>query len=407
MCASVQEVLGPVAASTAMQRVRPAAVLLSALLLCSAACLTLSARSPGEVGIQGIPVCPAGFPACGMHGCYTPLLSKCDPNNGCISVKILSQLSALVRFGTGAAAHAGACPIGFANTCGQSTFCAMGELCVGGVCQQASSSSQSFTALKVRDSPAAARAACLAARYGSTACAGDTSDLAVVDCNTIGVASIAGIFCFQSQLFNCAVQPGGSATYSCRGIAGVAQAVGEVWNTTLNTAAKVADQVADALAKSEVEHVTSAIGGQAGTLATIGGVPMVVSDPLGSTDGSSGSGSSSAKEVLKAGANAALGSLGQAYRDKGQPILQPLFQGLASMVNNATHNLLNKTGDGIVELGESAKSAIEKRLQPTFDLGRPPIRDAAGGLHVPKLLLTLVSAVQKGAVGLPMAEQEK
>jgi hypothetical protein len=179
-------------------------------------------------------------------------------------------------------------------------------------------------------------------------------------------------------------------------MAGVAQAVGEVWNTTLNTAAHVAAEVADAIANAEVEQVTYAAAAQAGSMPSVGGVPLVLSDSVdsSSSDGSSSSSSSSsssAKEVLRAGANAALDTFSQAYRDKGQPILQPIFQGLANIVNNATHGLLNKTGEGIVELGESAKLAVEKRFQPTFDLGKPPIKDAAGNVQAPRLMLLLVS----------------
>jgi hypothetical protein len=183
-------------------------------------------------------------------------------------------------------------------------------------------------------------------------------------------------------------------------MAGVAQAVGEVWNTTLNTAAHVAAEVADAIANAEVEQVTYAAAAQAGNMPSVGGVPLILSDTVdssSSSDGSSSSSSSSAKEVLRAGATAALDTLSHAYRDKGQPILQPIFQGLANIVNNATYGLLNKTGEGIVELGESAKLAVEKRFQPTFDLGKPPVKDAAGDVQAPRLMLLVVSVWIAGA----------
>lgn len=365
-------------------RRRAAAARLSvvALLLCQAAVGCLAAHGPGSVGLKGIPVCAAGLDACGMHGCYTPLLSKCDPNRGCISVKLLTQLSAFVRFGSSAAEHAGACPIGFANTCGDE-YCGMGEVCAAGVCQ--SSSPAIFTAHKVGNSVASAKAACLAARYGSTACAQDSTDMVPVECNGIGVPSVKGIFCFQSQLFNCAVQPGGSATFTCRGIAGVAQAVGEVWNSTINTAAQVAADVADAIAKQEQEQVVAAASANKARVAMTGGVPLVLADsgPGGSSgssggDGTPGGGSGGAGsrgEVWRVGANAALGSLSHKVRDRlapeGGPILQPIFANLAHMVNNASKSLLNITAEGVAE---SAKS----RYQSTFDLGPPPIRDAAG-----------------------------
>jgi hypothetical protein len=66
------------------------------------------------------------------------------------------------------------------------------------------------------------------------------------------------------------------------------------------------------------------------------------------------------------------------------------------MVSNATHSLLNKTADGVVSVAESAKSAFGVGRQTTFDLGPPPIKDAAGGLTLHTLTLLLVSGEGKG-----------
>jgi hypothetical protein len=219
-----------------------------------------------------------------------------------------------------------------------------------------------------------------------------------VECNSIGVASIKGIFCFQSAQFNCGVQPGGSATFTCRGLAGVAQTVGEVWNTTINTAAKVAEEMADAIAKRE-QQAAAAARAKAGS-----STPLVLAGPVAPTTTSSsskhssvahGDGSSSGDGVVvggnggqawRAGANAAL----EAVRD------QPFFQNLAHMVSNATHSLLNKTADGVVSVAESAKSAFGVGRQTTFDLGPPPIKDAAGGLAAHTATLLLVSGDVQG-----------
>lgn len=369
-----------------------AAVPLALLLVFSHAASALRfARGPGPIvglgqEIRGIPVCPVGLPACGMHGCYTPLLTKCDTHNGCISVKILSQLSALVRFGGSPAESAGRCPIGFANACG-SQFCDMGEVCVGGNSCQSSSATPLPPAAKAGTSAAAKKAACIAARRTASVCSSDTSDLEVVDCNGIGVASIEGVTCFQSQLFNCAVQRGGSATYTCRGIAGVAQVVTEVWNSTINTAAAMAQEMADAIAKQEQEQAAAqeASGGD--------GVPVVLSDTLGSGSSRGGGIEGTAQELWRAGKEVALDKLNHAVHDKGQPLLQPIFQNLAHMVNNASKSLLNITAEmGSVAADGSGKILGILPRPPTFDLGPPPIRDAAGELGPQHpLLLLLVS----------------
>lgn len=373
---------------------RRCAAVLSVLLLCQAVSHTLAARGPEHVGVQGIPVCPVGLPACGLHGCYTPLLTKCDANNGCISAKILSQLSALVRFGSSNAETAGACPIPFVNACGDQ-YCGMGEICSAGVCLSSSSQQQLSTGM-VGHSKAAAKAACQAARHGCSLCAGDSSEMVIVDCNQIGVAAIKGIHCFQSQLFNCAVQQGGSATFTCRGIAGVAQAVSEVFNTTINTAAAVAEQVAGAIAKEEaqLQQQHAAQAATAGSMTSQ--VPVVLADTVSSSSsggrdsyGLGGGSSSISPNAWRAGANAALGTISHAVRDKGQPLLQPIFQNLANMVNNASKSLFNIT----TEMGtaNSSKPVMGfAHATPAFNLGPAPIKDAAGALpqHTPLLLVS-------------------
>jgi hypothetical protein len=223
----------------------------------------------------------------------------------------------------------------------------------------------------------------------------------VMECNGIGVPSVKGIFCFQSQLFNCAVQPGGSATFTCRGIAGLTQAVTEVWNSTINTAAQVAADVADAIAKQEQQQAVAAVTANKAQLAATGGMPMVLSDAV-TPQGGASSGGSSSGEVWRVGANAALGSLSHVVREKfapeGGPILQPIFEKMAHMVTNASKSLLNITAEGVNGVAEGAKSKYQ-----TFDLGPPPIRDAA---DVPRATCVLLVSVVYGVVsGFGCAER--
>lgn len=128
------------------------------------------------------------------------------------------------------------CPIKYINSCG-STYCGVDEGCLQGVCVPATSTngSQPLTATLAQAAGVTADMSaldtCRAARKALEACAEDTTQLAVIDCNSIGVGTVPGVTCLQSHLFNCAAGPGFSPYYSCRALAvigdAMSQAVGD------------------------------------------------------------------------------------------------------------------------------------------------------------------------------------
>ncbi|KAF6243636.1 hypothetical protein COO60DRAFT_150070 [Scenedesmus sp. NREL 46B-D3] len=202
--------------------------------------LVLGSTWSALAAAEGIPICAPGLLSCGTAGCYSSLLTNCMEWQGkrqCQPIGILQQLSLMVS-----ASNTRRCHMGYVNTCG-TDFCSNDELCSMQGCvlmPTTNGSSAAAAAAAMRQAGSSPRDMCYAARSSSAACRGDSSDLQKVPCNSIGVALVPGVTCFQSTLFNCAASEFQEIVHTCRGLAMVADAVREVINSTV-AAAEAAD----------------------------------------------------------------------------------------------------------------------------------------------------------------------
>lgn len=175
---------------------------------------------------HGFPVCAPGLLSCGTAGCYSGILTRCVRGQ-CQGIlgSLLSGSTATSR-----------CPVNYLNTCGN-TYCGVDEGCLKGVCMPVTSGNCSQPLTNTLAEAAGVTAdmsaldSCRAARRALEACAQDTTQLVVIDCNSIGIGTVPGVMCLQSRLFNCAAGPGYSPYYNCRGLAvlgdAISQAVGD------------------------------------------------------------------------------------------------------------------------------------------------------------------------------------
>lgn len=294
---------------------------------------------------KGIPFCAPGLLSCGTAGCYSNLLTNCVELGGtqqCQPIGILQQINLLVS-----ARVESKCHVGYINKCGED-YCSNDELCTLQGCvpmqppapSNSTADASAAVALQVLDTRSP-REVCHNARDASAACSTDMSDLTKVPCNTVGVASVDGISCFQSTLFNCAAG-NGDVVSTCRGIALVAGAVREALNMSSANATQLP-----------------------GINATL---PQDVT--IASASNSNHSTNSSG-------------------------LLLPLFEGLADMVNNVSNSLFNISIPSFTARNASGSGSSSSRSSGgSFSLQPPPgIGNAAESSRVGYLTGLLVSSL--------------
>uniref|UniRef100_A0A383W6S0 Uncharacterized protein n=1 Tax=Tetradesmus obliquus TaxID=3088 RepID=A0A383W6S0_TETOB len=221
---------------------------------------------------------------------------QCQPNG------ILQQLNLMVS-----ASADRRCPMGYLNTCGKD-FCSNDELCSMQGCvqmQAANSNNAAAAAAAMWQAGESPEVLCYAARSTSAACKSDSSALQPVPCNSIGVASVPGVACFQSTLFNCAASEFREVVHTCRGLA------------------MVADAVRDAINSSVAAHEAHvAAGANASTAA--------VAAAAAAADGDDGDLVEEPRRPRR-----------QRRPELDQPLLQPVFEGLANVVSNVSKSIFN------------------------------------------------------------------
>ncbi|WIA34019.1 hypothetical protein OEZ86_012401 [Tetradesmus obliquus] len=294
----------------------------------------------------GIPICAPGLLSCGTSGCYSSLLSTCMEWQGrkqCQPNGILQQLNLMV---SASADHK--CPMGYLNTCGKD-FCSNDELCSMQGCvqmQAANSSNAAAAAAAMWQAGESPEVMCYAARSTSAACKSDSSALQPVPCNSIGVASVPGVACFQSTLFNCAASEFREVVHTCRGLAMVADAVRDAINSSV--AAHEAHVAAEANA-STAEVAAAAVDDD-----------DVHEEP---------------RRPRR-----------QRRPELDQPLLQPVFEGLANVVSNVSKSIFNisvppvGSQRGAALAGSSSSSSMQAGGGSGFQLVPPAgIKSAAAG----------------------------
>jgi hypothetical protein len=245
--------------------------------------------------------------SCGTAGCYSSLLTTCMEWQGrkqCQPVGILQQLNLV------SAIAERRCPMGYLNTCGRD-FCSNDELCSmqGCVQMQATNGSNAAAAAEVmQQAGSSPDEMCYAARSTSAACRSDGSALQTVPCNSIGVASVPGVTCFQSTLFNCAASEFREIVHTCRGLAMVADAVREAINSTVAAA-------------QEAE------GANASTAAVAAAADFAIAPSSGVSE----------DHVIEEPRRPRR----QRRPELDQPLLQPVFEGLANVVSNVSKSIFN------------------------------------------------------------------
>jgi hypothetical protein len=206
--------------------------------------------------------------------------------------------------------------MGYMNTC-NTDFCSNDELCSMQGCvqmQTMNGSSAAAAAAALQQAGGSPVEMCYAARSTSAACRGDSSELQMVPCNSIGVASVPGVTCFQSTLFNCAASEFREIVHTCRGLAMVADAVREAINSTV-AAAEAAEEAKQSTAAVAAAAVT---GDAAAEDATVDADILEEAEPP--------------RRLRR-----------QRRPELDEPLLQPVFEGLANVVSNVSKSLFNIT----------------------------------------------------------------
>jgi hypothetical protein len=301
--------------------------------------------------------------SCGTAGCYSSLLANCMEWQGrkeCQPTGILQQLNLMVS-----ASAPRKCHMGYMNTC-NTDFCSNDELCSMQGCVQMhtmNGSSAAAAAAVLQHAGSTPVEMCYAARSTSAACRADTSELQMVPCNSIGVASVPGVACFQSTLFNCAASEFREIVHTCRGLAMVADAVREAINSTV-TAAEAAE---------EAKTATAAVAAAAVAAAAVAG-DAAAEDAADDAD--SAEGEEQPRRPRR-----------QRRPELDEPLLQPVFEGLANVVSNMSKSLFNisvptvGSHRGAALAGSGSSSIAESGSLPgtAFNLVPPAgVRNSAG-----------------------------
>jgi hypothetical protein len=269
------------------------------------------------------------------------------------------------------------------------TYCSSGTVCVNGTCALIAGLASGAPApapaggvsvaslLRLVRSP---QQACLAARAEQQGCAADASPLLRTDGTRLGYAVTFDTECFESAAFKCCAAPGGALVSACKG----AVLLENAFTGLVNGTASLFNYVASVAANS------SSGGGAAGA-GGAGGVPVWAAPAGVQSSGADGN------------ATAAAAAVATAVLTRPVVALEPVFQGLASVVTNVSRALLgplNKTTNGTLGGGAgqwgtvSYSSASPKYLVGAYSSG-------AGGAGGGGLAATAAAVSGRGRGGWP------